>query len=594
MIQGKRYRAHAVAAALLAAAGLPEVAHADQWMSSATGSTTVNGQQINMTFGNGVTAFYRQTDHLVVGGCGPGGALATGTAAPLSGTNVPAFIEPNPPAASARVGQCLTSSLGRVNHVFAFNKPVINPTLHIVNIDASDYAVSGTSITGGLVTLQAMGFNNVMQLSSGTLPSTFNTNPVNASNNGCQANNGANPTGRCGSFRLFSNDPVLAWTTVNTSRRVLQSADGWQWSVSFQLVTLTKAFSPAVIAPGAVSTLTFTIDNTNATNGTNPVTASGLSPLDFGDLLPAGVTIADSNVASTCPGAVFRDLGGGALGAGDTGVLVTGFRVGGNATCTLTVNVTAATPGTYVNTVANMGSSIGNLVLAPNATLTVVPTTLRLRKALPDGRAIAADQFTLSIAGTGGPASATTTGSNNAPAEEAVIDPATPGATYTLSESGAAGADLGNYVTGYACTNALAGGQAPSGTGTSFDITAALGDDLTCTFSNRRRQADLTISKTNTPAAGPDDQAGDTVVAGATTTYTLTVTNNGPDAVDGAVVTDTPVAGLNCPAGNAVTITGAGVPAGSFTVADLTGAGIALGALAVGETAVLSFDCNVL
>ncbi len=43
--------------------------------------------------------------------------------------------------------------------------------------------------------------------------------------------------------------------------------------------------------------------------------------------------------------------------------------------------------------------------------------------------------------------------------------------------------------------------------------------------------ADLQITKTNTPAAGPNDQAGDTLAGGAPTTYTMVVTNNGPDTV---------------------------------------------------------------
>ena len=98
------------------------------------------------------------------------------------------------------------------------------------------------------------------------------------------------------------------------------------------------------------------------------------------------------------------------------------------------------------------------------------------------------------------------------------------------------------------------------------------------------RTAELAMVKTNSAS---------NVVSGSTTTYTLTVTNNGSDSVTGAVVTDTPGAGLNCPAANAVTITGSGIPAGSFTVANLTGAGITLGTLNVGQSAVLTFTCNV-
>ncbi|MBT2745267.1 MULTISPECIES: DUF11 domain-containing protein [unclassified Lysobacter] len=117
--------------------------------------------------------------------------------------------------------------------------------------------------------------------------------------------------------------------------------------------------------------------------------------------------------------------------------------------------------------------------------------------------------------------------------------------------------------------------------------------NIACTFTNGML-ANLSITKTNTPAAGALDQANDTVNSGQTTTYTLVVTNDGTTAVTGAIVRDTPGAGITCPSGNAVNITGAGVPAGSFTVADLIGAnGIVLGALAGGQTTTLSFTCQV-
>nr|WP_249041077.1 CshA/CshB family fibrillar adhesin-related protein [Lysobacter maris] len=106
---------------------------------------------------------------------------------------------------------------------------------------------------------------------------------------------------------------------------------------------------------------------------------------------------------------------------------------------------------------------------------------------------------------------------------------------------------------------------------------------------------DLAITKTNTPGVnGEVDQAGDTVVSGATTTYEIRVTNNGANEVTGALVRDTPAAGLDCPPGSPVTISGDGIPAGGpFDIADLTGSGIALGPLGVGDVAVLEFTCNV-
>lgn len=106
--------------------------------------------------------------------------------------------------------------------------------------------------------------------------------------------------------------------------------------------------------------------------------------------------------------------------------------------------------------------------------------------------------------------------------------------------------------------------------------------------------ADLAITKTNTPGVnGESDQANDTVTSGDTVTYTLVVTNNGPDNITGAIVTDNPTAGLTCPAANPVTIAGDGVPAGSFTVGTLTSGGISLDLLAMGESATLTFECVV-
>jgi uncharacterized repeat protein (TIGR01451 family) len=95
---------------------------------------------------------------------------------------------------------------------------------------------------------------------------------------------------------------------------------------------------------------------------------------------------------------------------------------------------------------------------------------------------------------------------------------------------------------------------------------------------------DLSITKSN---------GVDAVTTGDTITYTLVISNAGPDAATGAVVTDTPGAGLTCPATNVVTITGDGVPAGSYTIADLTGAGITLGTLGDGQSATVTYNCTV-
>ena len=95
---------------------------------------------------------------------------------------------------------------------------------------------------------------------------------------------------------------------------------------------------------------------------------------------------------------------------------------------------------------------------------------------------------------------------------------------------------------------------------------------------------DLQIAKTNNTT---------TVFSGATTTYTLTVTNNGPDSATGAVVSDTPGAGLTCPVGNPVTFAGAGAPVGTFTIGDLIGPGITLGTISNGQNVTVTYSCQV-
>lgn len=118
--------------------------------------------------------------------------------------------------------------------------------------------------------------------------------------------------------------------------------------------------------------------------------------------------------------------------------------------------------------------------------------------------------------------------------------------------------------------------------------------DTTTASVTVNRQADLSITKTNTPGEnGEVDQSDDSVISGSSVTYTITVTNNGPDSTTGAVVTDATDSGLSCTGTDAVTITGDGIPAGSFTIADLAGAGIALGQLENGEAAVLTYSCEV-
>ena len=89
------------------------------------------------------------------------------------------------------------------------------------------------------------------------------------------------------------------------------------------------------------------------------------------------------------------------------------------------------------------------------------------------------------------------------------------------------------------------------------------------------------------------DNGVTTVTSGDTITYTITVSNAGPDAAIGAVLTDTPGAGLTCPATNSLTFSGDGVPSGGpFEFGDLT-SGITLGTIPNGGSLTVTYNCTV-
>jgi uncharacterized repeat protein (TIGR01451 family) len=325
----------------------------------------------------------------------------------------------------------------------------------------------------------------------------------------------------------------------------------------------------------------FALSNTTQATGTVTTAVAGAPTQVDGDTGTAGV----QSFTITVPnGAVVIDENS----------LPAGWSLTG-ATCS---NAASATVGsfsgsTYTLSGAEIAASTAFTCTFTNSRLPI----LRLQKALPNGRFAAADQFALTIAGTGGPATATTTGAGTTATGVATLNPGALGAVYTFSEAGASGASLANYVTTYACTNALAGGQAPSGSGTSFSLTAVAGDDLTCNFGNLRNAlADLSLTKTNTPGVnGEVDQSGDTVVSGTTTQYTLVVTNHGPDAADGAVLADPPPTNLVCTTASCTAAGGATCPAatGAALVAALQGAGATIPILPNGGTITVTLDCTV-
>jgi hypothetical protein len=119
--------------------------------------------------------------------------------------------------------------------------------------------------------------------------------------------------------------------------------------------TLSKAFSPATIKAGGSSTLTITLSNPDS------AAASLSAPLI--DNLPSGLVVSGTP-STTC---------GGTATASNSAVTLTGGSIPANGSCTLTVPVTAASGGNYINSLAvgTLQTSNGNNAAPAVATLTV-------------------------------------------------------------------------------------------------------------------------------------------------------------------------------------------------------------------------------
>ncbi len=194
---------------------------------------------------------------------------------------------------------------------------------------------------------------------------------------------------------------------------------------------------------------------------------------------------------------------------------------------------------------------------------------------------------TFSFSGTNGwvtqPVSTVTPGVARDSQSETLLDVNVP---TTITEA----APFGYTLESIACTGLGAGTATPTVNGVnggSVLISAAAavsGNNIVCTFTNRKLAANLSITKSDGLT---------TVAAGNTVTYTITAVNGGPDPAAGATVRDTAGAGLNCSTVTCASTAAGMCPAASFPFANLTtGINIAP-SFPSGSTLTLTVSCGV-
>jgi uncharacterized repeat protein (TIGR01451 family) len=133
--------------------------------------------------------------------------------------------------------------------------------------------------------------------------------------------------------------------------------------------TLGKVFKPAIVNAGEVSALTITLKNPNST------IAQLTAPL--ADNFPKGMVVSGKAI-STCGGTITAAMG-------SSKVMLKGCSIPAKSACTVKVNVSAKSKGSYNNKlpVGALKTNKGSNAVSVGATLKVIPasTTLSLGKA---------------------------------------------------------------------------------------------------------------------------------------------------------------------------------------------------------------------
>ncbi|HWW60543.1 MAG TPA: hypothetical protein VN181_04165, partial [Thermoanaerobaculia bacterium] len=146
--------------------------------------------------------------------------------------------------------------------------------------------------------------------------------------------------------------------------------------------SVTKTFTPSVIAPGESTIITITLTNGNA---------QAITGVAFTDNYPSGMVNATTpNATSTCGGIV-------SAVPGDDALSLSGGTIPANGSCTVTVRVVTLNPGSYQNVLP--AGSVTSANAAPNAAAVTGTLSAAVAEAIPalDGRALLALALLLGV-----------------------------------------------------------------------------------------------------------------------------------------------------------------------------------------------------
>ena len=417
-----------------------------------------------------------------------------------------------------------------VTYTFSHPDGVNNISFDVFDIDSSLNQWQDVAQTTG--TLLGGGSINPSTITSGTA----NTNDgINTATGTASAGN----TSAAGNVGFaFNQSNIASFTFVYSNNAPNTSGSHNQWAaihdINFTVPpTLTKSFSPNPITAGAVSTLTISLGNTD----TNVATLTS----NLVDNLPAGVIVANpANIGGTCPGTTNAPV------AGSTVTYTSGSTIPSGG-CTITVDVTSATPGTHTNTLPanSLQTDLGNNRTAASANLTVNFAAPTLTKSFSPNPINQGGTSTLTLTLTN-PNTIALTGVAVTDTYPAQITNATPANGATSCGGTASATDGGGSVS-------LTGGTIPA----SGNCTVTV--DVTSTTSGSHTNTTGAVSSNEAPnsSTASDDLnvndlptvtksfSTDPIAYGAISTITITLgnTNTGAATLTSALVDTLPTAG---------------------------------------------------
>lgn len=301
----------------------------------------------------------------------------------------------------------------------------------------------------------------------------------------------------------------------------------------------------------------------------------------------------------------------------DASLTTSSFSLGNNQKITLTFNL-SSTGGTQTITLSEgliggweTGAAIQCTNPSGSATSTYITTNPASRSAtfLFTGTNYAADcvitnskQTRIATAKTVMPSSdtgtfnlsaqtdlGTTTAINQVTGGSTTFQQSTLGNSATVTETGGSNTTLTEYISAVRCINQDTSATVTttitslSGSTRTATLTPSSHVDTLCTFTNTR-SANINITKSNGTTS---------VAAGATTTYSIVVTNAGPSNANGSVLSDPVASSLNCISVSCSVTGGSAVCPAGLSLSSLQGTGVTISVFPPSSSLTFALTCGV-